>query len=201
MQVGARVTRGQVIGTAGPMSIGTNVSSAAMIHFGLSDPNTNEPNIAPHAVSPDRFLTPEARAELAVIWQNAAYVSEWCEPFLDNDRQALFPKSRAWTLTSGATPARIVAGCTENGATQYSFVDGSGATFETGSMSVGWSARPTTVDFTSSTGSRRLGLYDIVSETMRLSLGAAGAGRRPRSRARPLRHPEITAGLKGPPHA
>ena len=46
-------------------------------------------------------------------------------------------------------------------------------------MSVGWSARPTTVDFTSSAGSRRLGLYDIVSETMRLSLGAPGAGRPP----------------------
>jgi hypothetical protein len=180
VQVGTRVTRGQVIGTAGPMAIGTNVSPSAMIHFGLSDPNTNEPNIAPHSVSPDKFMTPDARAQLAAIWQNAAYVSEWCEPFLDNDRAALFPKSRAWTLgsaSSGATPARIVAGCTENGATQYSFVDGSGATLETGSMSVGWSARPTTVDFTSSTGTRRLGLYDIVSETMRLSLGAAGAAR------------------------
>jgi hypothetical protein len=149
-----------------------------MIHFGLSDPNTNEPNIAPHAVSPDKFMTPEARAQLAGIWQNAAYVSEWCEPFLDNDRAALFPKSRAWTLTSGGAPARIVAGCpTENGATEYSFVDANGATIETGAMSVGWANRPTTVDFTSSAGVRRLGVYDIVSETLRLSLGAPGASR------------------------
>ena len=111
VQVGARVARGQVIGTAGPMAIGTNVSTSAMIHFGLSDPNTNEPNIAPHSVSPDKFMTPEARAQLATLWQNAAYVSEWCEPFLDNDRGALFPKSRTWTLTSGTTAARIVAGC------------------------------------------------------------------------------------------
>ena len=181
IQPGTRVARGQALGVAGPMGLGPSAPYVAgMIHFGVSDPNTNEPNIAPHAVSPDKFMTPEARAQLATIWQNAAYVSEWCEPFLDNDRAALFPKSRTWsagTLTAGSTPARIVAGCTENGATQYSFVDGSGTTIETGSMSVGWSARPTTVDFTSSTGSRRLGLYDIVSETMRLSLGAPGAGR------------------------
>lgn len=180
LQKGLRVSRGQVIGTAGPIGFGSNPSSftPSMIHFGVSDPNTNEPNIAPHSVSPDKFMSAEARAQLAAIWQNAAYVSEWCEPFLDNDRQALFPKSRTWTLTSGSTPARVVAGCTSDGfATQYSFVDGNGATLETGSMTVGWSARPTTVDFTSSTGTRRLGLYDIVSETMRLSLGAPGAGR------------------------
>jgi len=179
IQTGTRVARGQVLGTAGPIGFGSNaMSTSAMIHFGVSDPNTNEPNIAPHSVSPDKFMTPEARAQLAAIWANAAYVSEWCEPFLDNNRAELFPKSRAWTLASGTTAAKIVAGCpTVNGATEYSFVDASGVTMETGSMTVGWANRPTTVDFTSSTGLRRLGLYDIVSETMRLSLGPAGGGR------------------------
>jgi hypothetical protein len=180
VQPNARVTRGQILGTAGPIGFGPNVGAAtsAMIHFGVSDPNTNEPNIAPHSVSPDKFMSAEARSQLAVIWQNAAYVSEWCEPFLDNDRAALFPKRRTWSLGSGSTPARIVAGCpTEFGATEYSFTDASGATTDTGAMAVGWSNRPTTVDFTSSTGVRRLGLFDIVSDTMRLALGAPGAGR------------------------
>jgi hypothetical protein len=125
VQAGLRVTRGQVIGAAGPMAIVTNVSPSAMIHFGLSDPNTNEPNIAPHTVSPDRFLTPEARRPA-------------CRHLAER----------------GVRVGMVRA-----------------------SMNVGWSARPTTVDFTSSTGSRRLGLYDIVSETMRLSLGAPGTSR------------------------
>ena len=66
----------------------------------------------------------------------------------------------------------------------FPLVDAGGATLETGAMSVGWAARPTTVDFTSSTGLRRLGLYDIVSETMRLSVGAPG-GSRPASLSAP----------------
>jgi len=180
VQKGARVTRGQVIGTAGPIGFASNPASfgSSMIHFGLSDPNSNEPNIAPHSVSPDKFMSAGARAELDVLWQRAAYVSEWCEPFLDNNRAALFPKSRTWTLTSGSTAARIVAGCpTEAGATEYSFIGADGATSETGAMLVAWAARPTTVDFTSAAGVRRLGLFDIVSDTLRLVLAAPGAGR------------------------
>ena len=178
VQPGTRVTRGQVVGVAGPMGFGAGPFTAAMIHFGVSDPNTNDANIAPHSVSPDKFMSAEARAQLDVIWQRAAYVSEWCEPFLDNNRAALFPKSRTWTISSGQTAARIVAGCpTEFGATEYSFIGVDGTAIETGAMNVGWAARPTTVDFVSSTGSRRLGLYDIVSDTLRLALGAPGASR------------------------
>ena len=129
-------------------------------------------------MSADKPIAEIGETPIVPAYVNAAYVSEWCEPFLDNDRAALFPKSRLWTITSGSTPVKIVAGCpTEFGATEYSFVGADGATTETGAMLVGWSARPATIDFTSSTGVRRLGLYDIVSDTMRLVVGAPGASR------------------------
>ena len=182
LQKDARVTRGQVIGTAGPIGFGAGPFTSAMIHFQVSDPNHTEANIAPHQVSPDKFMTAEAKAQLDVIWQTAVYVSEWCEPFLDNDRAALFPKSRTSTIgtaTSGQAPAaQIVAGCpTQYGTTEYTLLDANGATMETGSMVGGWAARPPTVDFVPASGSRRLGIYDIVGDTMRLALGAPGAGR------------------------
>ena len=178
IQAGARVTRGQVVGTAGPMGLGAGPFNAGMIHFGLSDPNAFEQNIAPHSVSPDAYMTPEARAQLEAIWQTAAYVIEWCEPFLNNSRAHGFPMSRTWMIASGPAPSRIVAGCpTEFGATEYSFIGPDGATMETGAMVVGWAARPTTIDFVAASGSRRLGLYDIVGDTMRLVLGAPGASR------------------------
>jgi hypothetical protein len=44
-------------------------------------------------------------------------------------------------------------------------------------MNIGWAARPTTVDFMSSSGTRRLGFYDIVGDAMRLALGGPGASR------------------------
>ena len=86
--------------------------------------------------------------------------------------------SRTWTLASGSTPAKIVAGCpTQFGPTEYSFVGADGATIDTGSLNLGWSTRPVTLDFISSTGSRRLAIYDIVSDTMRLALGTPGGSR------------------------
>jgi len=48
---------------------------------------------------------------------------------------------------------------------------------ESGTVVVGWSTRPTTADFRSSSGPTRLAVYDIVSETMRLALGGPGAPR------------------------
>ncbi len=178
IQPGARVTRGQVVGSAGPMGFGAGPFNAGMIHFGLSDPNAFEQNIAPHSVSPDAYMTPEARAQLEAIWQTAAYVIEWCEPFLSNSRARGFPMSRTWMIASGPAPSRIVAGCPQEfGATEYSFIGPDGATTETGAMVVGWAAHPTTIDFVSASGLRRLGIYDIVGDTMRLALGAPGAGR------------------------
>ena len=48
---------------------------------------------------------------------------------------------------------------------------------ESGSVTLGWSGRPTTADFLSSSGPVRLAIYDIVSDTMRLALGGPGGSR------------------------
>ena len=45
-------------------------------------------------------------------------------------------------------------------------------------MRLGWNVRPVpSVDFTSSNGSVRLGLYDIVEDTLQLALGTVGVAR------------------------
>jgi hypothetical protein len=123
-------------------------------------------------------MTPEAKAQLDVIWQSSAYVAEWWEPFMNNSRAHGFPFSRTWTLQSGQTAVQILVSCPFDGCTpQYSWLDANGSTIDTGTMRLGWAARPTTVDFVSNGGQSRLGLYDIVGGTMRLALGAPGAGR------------------------
>jgi hypothetical protein len=180
IQAGSLVTRGQVIGTAGPMGLGAGPFVSGMIHFGICDPTHLDPAAvsAPCSVSPDSVMTPEAKAQLDVIWQSSAYVSEWWEPFMNNSRAHGFPFSRTWTLQSGQTAVQIFVSCPCDGCTpQYSWLDASGSTTDTGTMTVGWAARPTTIDFVSTGGQRRLGLYDIVGGAMRLALGAPGSSR------------------------
>ncbi len=180
LQAGSRVTRGQAIGTAGPMGLGSGPSVSGMIHFGICDPTHVDASAvsAPCSVSPDSVMTPEARAQLDVIWQSSAYIAEWWEPFTNNSRAHGFPFSRTWTLQSGQTPEQISVSCPFDGcAPQYSMLDANGSTIETGTMTLGWAARPTTVDFVPASGATRLGLYDIVGGTMRLALGAPAAAR------------------------
>jgi len=170
--VGAAVTRGQVLGTAGAFPGG----QSAMIHFQLGDPTHLEFGmiIAP----PANYLTASARAELDDIWQVSAYRAEWCEPLLANSRDHGFPFSRTWTLQSGDGPAQIAVTCPSDAAdVEYTFRAPDGTMRESGVMRIGWDARPTTVDFQSSSGSTRLATYDIVSDNMRLALGAPGASR------------------------
>jgi hypothetical protein len=180
VQPGSRVTRGQVIGTAGPMGLGTGPALSGMIHFGVCDPTHVDTAAvsAPCSVNPDSVMTPEAKAQFDAIWQTSAYVAEWWEPFTNNSRAHGFPFSRTWTLQSGQTAAQISVTCAFDGcAPQYALADANGSTIETGVMTLGWASRPTTVDFVPSSGSARLGLYDIVGGTMRLALGAPGGGR------------------------
>jgi len=162
VSTGARGRTGADDRHGGPLGFGRGRELALRDDsFRRERSNTNEANIAPHSVSPDKFMSAEARAQLAVIWQTAAYVSEWCEPFSTTIARRCFRSAATWTVSSGPAPAAIVAGCpTESGATEYSFIDAAARDDGDRAMSVGWSARPTTIDFTSSTGIRRLGLYD-----------------------------------------
>lgn len=178
----AIVTRGQIIGTAATLSGGAG--SWAMSHFQLNDPTDHTPALSNlSAVNPEAYFTDAAKAQLHEIWRTAIYINEWCEPFLGNTRANVFPMSRLWTLRSGDGPATIEVRCPTDAPTfDYTFRWADGST-DSGGMRIGWNERPLpSVDFTSSSGSSRLGRYDIVEDTLQLALGPIG-GSRPASLA------------------
>jgi hypothetical protein len=176
----AAVTRGQIIGSAGAVADSSR-GAFGMTHFQVSDPSDRTPALSNFgAVNPETYFSSAARAQLAEIWRTAIYINEWCEPFLGNSRANLFPMSRAWTLQSGTGPAAIEIRCPVDSvdAFEYTFRSTEGAELESGRMKIGWNVRPIPpVDFISSTGQSRLGLYDIVETTLELSLAKAGEPR------------------------
>ena len=167
---GAAVVKGEVLGTAGPFPDGRS----AMIHFQLGDPTHIENGQV--IASPAGYVSASAKALLDDIWRTAAYRAELCEPFLTNSRAHSFPIARTWTRQSGSGPAAIEITCVSDFEMAYVMTNDGGAA-ESGSVMLGWSGRPTTADFQSSSGSTRLSIYDIVSDTMRLALGGPGAPR------------------------
>jgi hypothetical protein len=168
---GAVVSRGDTLGTAGAFQDGRS----AMTHFQLGDPTHLENGQI--IASPAGYVSASARALLDDLWKTAAYRAEICEPFLTNSRAHGFPFTRTWTRQSGSGPATIDITCVSDGGdVSYVMAIGDGQA-ESGSVVVGWSVRPTTADFRASSGATRLAVYDIVSDTMRLALGAPGANR------------------------
>ena len=166
---GAAVARGEALGTAGAFVDGRS----AMTHFQLGDPTHLENGQI--IASPANYVSAPGRALLDELWRTSAYRAEICEPFMTNSRAHGFPITRTWTRQSGSGPATIEVTCVSDSDVSYVMsIDGQG---ETGSLIVGWSVRPTTADFRPSSGSQRLAIYDIVSETMRLALGGRGASR------------------------
>ena len=179
---GALVTRGQILGAPGVQSqtIGTTPVTWGMIHFQMNDFSRNEGLTNPNAVSPEPYLSASSRALFDAIWRTAVYQAEWCEPYHTNSRLATYPVTRAWTLQSGSAPAIIEVRCvsaTTNEAT-YSMLNADRSVIESGAFSVDASKKPlATVTFTPASASTRLGVWDILSDTMQLSLGAPGAAR------------------------
>jgi len=170
---GAAVARGEVLGVAGAFADGRS----AMTHFQLGDPTHLENGQI--IASPADYVSASARALLDELWRSAAYRAEICEPFLTNSRAHGFPFARTWTRQSGTGPATIEITCVSDaGDVTYVMSSGDGQV-ESGTVVVGWSTRPTTADFRPSSGSSRLAIYDIVSDTMRLALGGPGAPRPP----------------------
>ena len=167
---GAVVTRGDTLGAAGAFAD----NRSAMIHFQLGDPTHLENGQV--IASPANYVSPSARALLDDLWRTAAYRAEICEPFLTNSRAHSFPIARAWTRQSGSGPATIDVTCVSDSDVTYVMTNADGAA-ENGTVVVGWNLRPMTLDFRSSSGSSRLAIYDIVSETMRLSLAGPSAPR------------------------
>lgn len=173
----AVVTQGQALGVAGA-TVSANAPSG-MSHFQLDDLEFHREGPDPKAVSPEPFLSAAAQLIFARTWSTAVYFEELIEPFASNPRTLTFPASRTWMRAGGGGPAGIRFTQRSRLAADYDYalLAESGTAIETGTASLNVAARPyPTLDLMSATGGRQ-GLYDIVSNEMRLTLGAPGAGR------------------------
>jgi hypothetical protein len=175
------VTVGQPLGTAGTVSgiVGSTPLSYAMSHFQLDDLEFHRELPNPNAVSPEAFLSADARRLFDRIWATAAYGHELVEPFITNPREQLMP-ARTWTRAGGDGPAGLRF--TRRSATaaeyDYALLAESGTIVEAGTVVVTTTSRPlSSIDLVSPTSTRRFGVYDIVSNELRLSLAPAGANR------------------------
>lgn len=167
--LGGAVRAGQALGTTG----------AAAIHFQLDDFEYYREMGNPNAVSPEPFLTASAKAQFDSLFSRATFMQELVEPFATNPRIVAFPLSRTWTRAGGDGPAgvRFTRRSARSNEYDYALLAESGTATETGTVVLNTTARPyTTIDFVSPV-SRRLGVFDIVANEMRLSLANAGASR------------------------
>lgn len=162
------VVTGQALGIA-----------ATSIHFQLDDLESHREGPQPKATSPEPFLTAPARLLFAQMWGTAVYPHELVEPFATNPRDLRFPASRTWTRAGGDGPAgiRVTRASAQSADYTYELLAESGTVIETGFVLLDLSTRPfPSIDLVSPTG-RRLGVYDIVSNEMRLTLSSPGAAR------------------------
>ncbi len=179
--IDAAVNRGQAIGLAGTVTatIGTAPVTYAMSHFQVDDFEIHREGPNPKAVSPEPFLNAEGRVVFDRVWAVSAFAHELTEPFVSMSRDQRFPLTRTWRIESGHGPAglsftrRSVVGADH----EYFVLAQSGTAIESGAVTLRVLARPfPTIDLVTPTG-RRLGVYDIIGDRMRLALGSPGAPR------------------------
>ena len=170
------IVAGQTIGTAGTITatIGDATFTYAMTHFQLDDLEFHREVANPKAVSPEPFLSAAAKPLFDRMWSSAIYFHELVEPFATNPRETPITV-RTWTRAGGDGPAGIRF--TRRGtAYTYELLAESGTVIEVGDVVLRLSARPATIDLISPTATR-LGVYDIVSAEMRLTLASPGVTR------------------------
>jgi hypothetical protein len=170
------IVAGQTIGTAGTITatIGDASLTYAMTHFQLDDLEFHREIANPKAVSPEPFLTTAAKPVFDRMWSSAIYFHELVEPFATNPRERPITV-RTWTRAGGDGPAGIRF--TRRGSTYtYELLAESGTVIEVGDVVLRLTARPATMDLISPTATR-LGIYDIVSNEMRLAVGSPGSAR------------------------
>ncbi|MGE0866018.1 MAG: peptidoglycan DD-metalloendopeptidase family protein [Vicinamibacterales bacterium] len=177
----ATVRSGQALGTAGTVSqtVGTTPITYAMIHFQLDDFEYYREIPNPNAVTPEPFLSADAKLFFDRIWSTAVSSTELVEPYASNPRDLRFPASRTWMRVSGDGPAgiRFTRASARSADYEYAILTEAGTAIESGTVTLALTARPfPSIDLVSGTG-RRLGMYDIVSDTMRLSMANAGESR------------------------
>ena len=176
------VRAGQPIGIAGTVTatIGTQTVTYAMTHFQVDDFEYYREIPNPNAVSPEAFLTAQARSFFDALWAHATYAHELVEPFVSNPRELRFPASRTWMRAGGDGPAGIrFTRRTSRTSTEYDYalLAESGSVVEAGTATISPARQPiATIDLVSPTAVR-VGVYDIISNEMRLTLAPPGAAR------------------------
>lgn len=176
------VRAGQAIGIAGTITatVGTQTLTYAMTHFQLDDFEYYRPIPNPNAVSPEAFLSSEARTLFDALWSRAVFSHELVEPFITNSRDLTFPASRTWMRVSGDGPAGIrFTRRNARAAMEYDYalLADSGSAVEAGTLSLSHTSKPTaSFDLVSATA-RRLAVYDIRSNELRLALAPPGSPR------------------------
>ena len=133
----------------------------------------------PKAVSPEPFLTPQAKSNFDTFFSRAAFGPELVEPYATNPREVAFPASRTWTRAGGDGPAGIRFTRFSGSTVEYNYalLAESGTVVETGTVAINTTARPYPLIALTSATAVRLGLYDIVSNEMKLSLSNPGEPR------------------------
>jgi hypothetical protein len=166
----------QALGTAGTITatIGGATITYAMTHFQLDDLEFHREIANPKAASAEPFLNPEGRALFDRVWPAAAYFQELVEPFATNARE-IPVTTRTWIRAGGDGPAGIRF-IREGSTYTYELLAESGTVIEVGTVSLGHTARPSTIDLVAPTATR-LGSYDIVSNELHLTLANPGSSR------------------------
>ena len=179
--VDAAVVSGQPLGTAGTVSqfVGRIPLVFAMSHFQLDDLEIHREGPDPKAVSPEPFLNAAGKSVFDRIWSGAAFAHELIEPFATNSRTLSFPASRTWLRAGGDGPAgiRFTRSRAQAAEYDYALLAESGTVIETGAVAIDTTARPYPLIALTSSTAMRLGLYDIVSNELRLSLSNPGSPR------------------------
>ena len=181
---GAAVVSGQILGIVNSYTrtIGSTVVTYAFTHFQLDDFSTSAVLTNRNAVSPESFLTTDAKREFDAMWAKASYSQELTEPYVTNPRDVSFPMTRLWLLSAGGLTAQLEITRASASAIGFSYVmrDNRGAITEAGLVEVDPVARPVAaIDFTPAVGGaqKRRGVYSIVDGAMQLDYGAPGAPR------------------------
>ena len=170
------ILSGQPIGTAGTITatVGDESITYAMTHFQLDDLEFHREITNPKAVSPEPFLSVSAKSLFDRVWTAAIYLQEFVEPFATNPRERPVI-SRTWTRAGGDGPAGIRF-MRRGSLYTYELLAESGTVIESGDVVLRPAARPAALDLISPTATR-LGVYDIVSNEMRMAVGSPGAPR------------------------
>jgi hypothetical protein len=170
------VLAGQPLGIAGTISatlLNTPVTYA-MTHFQLDDLEFHREIANPKAVSPEPFLSATGKALFERIWTGAIYLQELVEPFATNPRETPVTQ-RTWMRAGGDGPAGIRF-LRLGTAYSYELLAESGTVIEVGSAALRRTGGTASIDLVSQTAVR-LGVYDIVSNEMRLSVASPGLAR------------------------